>query len=433
MDTQLQKPESPRSQPGERLVYLVTTDQSFGVFLAQQLGHFGYQLQIVKDGKSLDLALAEHHSAAILVDISTTQLVPWDIKIFNELDRAKHSEIPLMFISDVDDQWIRVKAIRAGGSAFLPKPIDIVSLIDRLDVLGSSRITEPYRVLIIEDQQTVANYYKMVLNMAGMEAAVATEVTHILQLVADYHPDLILLDLYMPEINGIEVARLIRQIDEYISIPIVFLSSEDDFTKQMEAMSIGGDDFVRKPIRAANLVSLVRNRMDRLKTLRSFMVRDSLTGLLNHTTFRTKLNQEINRCKRTFSPMALAMLDIDHFKQVNDRFGHAAGDSVLKSISRLLKQRLRKTDLIGRYGGEEFVALLLDTDADQAFEVIDELRQHFSQIEHFPDREGGLQVTFSGGIAAFPEFNTANSLSEAADQALYTAKSYGRNRIVKTG
>jgi diguanylate cyclase (GGDEF)-like protein len=231
-------------------------------------------------------------------------------------------------------------------------------------------------------------------------------------------------------VNGLELTRMIRQMDEFVSIPIVFLSGEDDFIKQMEAMSLGGDDFLTKPIKATHLVAMVRSRLERLKTLRSYMIRDSLTGLLNHTAFRSILIQEVNRCKRQNQRLAVAMLDLDHFKKVNDTYGHAVGDTVLKGLSRLLKQRLRKSDIIGRYGGEEFVVLLLDVDAENAYKVMDEIRQHFSGVEYHPTSSSVLSVTFSCGIATFPELTDPKLLTEAADQALYMAKHAGRNRVM---
>lgn len=420
----------PKNQTKDRLVYLVTTDQRFGAFISQQIGHFGYFVQIVKDLKGLENAIAKHISTAILVDIPALEKEMSDVDLFDGIRDFRQTSIPLMFISNQDDQTTRLKAIRAGGVAFFSKPVDTVSLIDQLDELTSAELAAPYRVLVVEDQPPIANYYKMVLNMAGMDAQVTTEATRVIQQLIEYHPDLILLDLYMPDVNGAELVKVIRQMEEFVSIPIVFLSSEDDFAKQMEAMSLGGDDFLTKPIKASHLVALVKSRLERLKTLRSYMVRDSLTGLLNHTSFRSTLIQEVNRCGRQNARLAVAMLDIDLFKRVNDTYGHASGDNVLKSLSRLLKQRLRKSDIIGRYGGEEFVALLLDVDANQAYRIMDEIRLHFSEVEHFATKSGSLQVTFSCGIATYPEITDPKLLSDAADQALYAAKAAGRNRIV---
>jgi diguanylate cyclase (GGDEF)-like protein len=414
----------------DRLVYMLTLDISFGMSIAQQISHFGFYLQIVRDLSGLEHAIAEHHAVTILVDIASFEEQDPPLDVIHQLGAMKDSSIPLMFISERDDQATRLKAIRAGGRAFFRKPLEIVNLIDQLDNTQASDVDVPYRVLIIEDDPTVAGFYQMVLSRAGMNTQVAVHPEQALQHIEDFHPDLMLMDLYMPEVSGIDLARMIRQMDEYVSTPIVFLSSEDDFAKQMEAMSLGGDDFLTKPIKASHLVSLVTSRLERLRVLRSFMIRDSLTGLLNHTAFIQYLNQQVNRCRRSNIRMALAMLDLDHFKKVNDTYGHAFGDTILKGLSRMLKQRLRRSDIIGRYGGEEFVALLLDATPANAFRVMEDIRNHYANLQHVAGDGGVVTVTFSCGIATFPEFPTANQLSEAADKTLYLAKGSGRNKVL---
>jgi diguanylate cyclase (GGDEF)-like protein len=416
-----------------KLVYLVTTDPHLVAYLSQQLIHFGYYIQHTRDLKSLANVMADHHAVAILVDTSSSDLVGGSGgNIFEEISDLPKTSSPLVFISDSDDQDLRLRSIQVGGTAFFTKPINIVGLIDKLDLLNSlaNFVPKPYRVLIVENQLSIASYYKMVLEMAGMEVRFELNTNNVLNQVREYHPDLVLMDTFLPKIKGTDLAKIIRQIDEFVSLPIIFLSSEDDFAKRIEALDLGGDDFLIKPIKAAHLVAVTRSRLERLKTLRSYMVRDSLTNLLNHTTFRSVLTQEINRSKRQNLTMALAMMDLDHFKLVNDSFGHAAGDSVIKSMSRLLRQRLRKSDIIGRYGGEEFVALLLDCDAEQAKMIMDDIRIHFSKIEFTPKETQKLSVTFSCGISTFPEFNSAQDLSDAADQALYAAKANGRNQVI---
>jgi diguanylate cyclase (GGDEF)-like protein len=419
------------AQPSEKLVYLVTKDPQLVTFLSQQIIHYGYYAQQVSDFMSLTNVMANHHAVAIMVDISRTSDDPKGKDIFEDVINIQTASSPLIFISNYDDQVVRLKSIQAGGTSFFTKPVNIVSLIDKLDSLNSSAniITKPYRVLIVENQLSVASYYKMVLEMAGMDAQYVIKAADVLEHVREYHPDLILMETYMPEIKGTDLARIIRQIDDFVSIPIIFLSSEDDFTKRIDALRLGGDDYLIKPIRASHLVEVARSRLERLKILRSYMVRDSLTNLLNHTSFRNVLSQEVNRSERQNAKMALAMMDLDHFKMVNDTYGHAAGDSVLKSLSRLLQQRLRKSDVIGRYGGEEFVALLLDCEIRKAQVIFEEIRNHFSEIKFYPNKTNSLSVTFSCGIAAFPEFPSAQELSDAADQALYAAKNGGRNQI----
>jgi diguanylate cyclase (GGDEF)-like protein len=190
-----------------------------------------------------------------------------------------------------------------------------------------------------------------------------------------------------------------------------------------------GDDFLVKPVVPRHLISAVTLRVMRARFLRALMVHDGLTGLLNHTAIKEELLREVVRSKRLNTPLSFAMMDIDFFKKVNDTYGHAAGDRVIKSLARLLKQRLRGTDIIGRYGGEEFAVIMNDTDAASAAKVIDEIHNVFSRLLHLSE-ENEFSVSFSCGIADLAHFPDAASLSEAADKALYQAKQRGRNKVV---
>jgi diguanylate cyclase (GGDEF)-like protein len=193
-------------------------------------------------------------------------------------------------------------------------------------------------------------------------------------------------------------------------------------------MQQGGDDFLSKPVTAQGLIASVRQRAQRHRVLRTHMEHDGLTGLLNHSALKERLVLELARAERLASPLALVMIDLDHFKQVNDSHGHAAGDRVLRALARLLRDRLRRTDIIGRYGGEEFGALLPDTDAATATQVVEKLRAAFAAIEHGAG-EQRFRVTLSAGIAASPPIKDSETLAAAADAALYRSKLDGRNRV----
>lgn len=162
----------------------------------------------------------------------------------------------------------------------------------------------------------------MVLNSAGIITRALTEPLSVMAELSDFQPDLIILDMYMPECLGTELAKVIRQHERHVSVPIIYLSAEDDLDKQLDAMSEGGDDFLTKPIRPRHLIATVRTRASRARSLKARMVRDSLTGLYNHTHTLQLLEDARLRARRDGRPLSFAMLDIDHFKQVNDRFGH---------------------------------------------------------------------------------------------------------------
>ncbi|MNY17455.1 Response regulator PleD [compost metagenome] len=234
----------------------------------------------------------------------------------------------------------------------------------------------------------------------------------------------------MPGCNGLDLAAAIRQQDAYDSIPIVFLTADASAEKHLAALELGGDDYLLKPLRAEHVSVSVLSRLQRARLLRTYMTRDSLTGLYNHTHLQEQLELALARARRHGGPFAFAMVDLDRFKSVNDTHGHLAGDRVIKSLSTLLKQRLRNTDLIGRYGGEEFAVILGGVDAAGAVQVLDEIRRAFAGLRHRTGDGGEFAVTLSAGVAAYPGHGELSALIEAADRALYRAKEQGRNCIL---
>jgi len=409
-------------------ILLVEDDVEQARNLQIQLGHFGYNVKVLHEPSRLRAVLAESAPIAMIMDIVFPDNDMSGPQSVAALPTELRKDIPVIFISSRSDIAARLAAVRAGAAAYFAKPFDTGILIDRLDRLTADTQAEAFKILIVEDSPSLSSFYAMTLQSAGMETRVVTDPMKVLEAMADFTPELLLVDMYMPGCNGLELAKIIRQQETYVSTPIVFLSAETDVEKHLEAMQFGADDFLTKPIKPAHLISSVTSRVQRYRILRSFMVRDSLTGLLNHTTIKEELESEVMRAERQKNSLAFAMLDIDFFKKVNDTYGHPAGDRVIKSLSWLLQQRLRKTDVIGRYGGEEFAVILKDTDAASAIAILDNIRKAFEQIvQHADNRD--FSVTFSCGVAEYPEFSTASEINNAADRALYDAKHAGRNRV----
>jgi len=411
-----------------KTVFLVEDDPPLRRNLEIQIGHFGYNVKAFGQLDDFKKAIKKSMPSAIIMDIVLHEGNLAGIEAVQDI-RKEGKHTPVIFISNRDDLDARLQAVRAGGDAYFIKPVNISSLVERLDVLTTYRKVEPYRILIVDDEVELAKFYSTVLEAAGMQTRIVNDPLKALEPLMEFNPDLILMDKYMPGCDGQDLAKVIRQIEAFFSIPTVFLSSETNIYKQMEAMRMGGDDFLTKPIDPAVLVSSVSIRAERMRTVRSLMEKDSLTGLLNHTKTMEQLDLAVERAKRSNSKCCFAMIDIDRFKLINDTYGHPAGDKVILSLSRLLQQRLRKIDTIGRYGGEEFAVILGDIDKAEAFRVLDEIRVSFSNIRH--QHEGKeFSATFSCGIAVFPDYKDASALCSEADKALYTAKNTGRNRVV---
>lgn len=411
-----------------RRIFLCEDDPEQAEELKVQLSYFGYEVTVFNTLADFRVAMQQTVDVVILMDISFPDNNLGGIEVIKEIQAGRDTPFPVIFITVHDEFAVRLEAARAGGIAYLNKPVNIGKLIDKLDVLTSTLTTLPYRVMIIDDSVDITTYSE-ILEQAGMVSTVVHNPLDVIKTLLEFAPDLILIDLYMPKCNGMDLAKVIRQLDAFVSIPIVFLSAEIDLDKQLVAMSLGGDDFLAKPILPQHLISSVNSRIRRSLILRSLVLRDSLTGLFNHTAIKNELEREVVRSKRHGTPLTFAMIDIDHFKQVNDTYGHPIGDRVIKSLARLLKQRLRASDLVGRYGGEEFAVILVNIDKATALQVLDTIRKDFSQLRYLADRKE-FTVTFSCGIVDISQFRDVTKLIEASDKALYNAKHAGRNQIV---
>lgn len=423
------EPNAASTGTAKKLIYLVEDDVALATDLALQLRHFGYQVKTFDTPERLYEAMADPALAVILMDIIFPQGALAGVEAIMELAAAKFLEAPVVFMSVRGDLQARLAAIRAGAAAYIMKPVEIGALFNIIDGLTSGQQPEPYRVLIMEDSEPLAQHYAHILQSAGILTEVVTEPMQILAHLANFKPDLVLMDVYMPECTGMDLAAVIRQLENYDLMPIVFLSAENDTLKQLTAMKRGGDDFLTKPIEPSHLISAVTTRLRRYRVMRSYIECDSLTGLLNHAALKQRLITERSRAIRQTEAFCLAMIDLDLFKGINDTYGHLAGDRVLKTLADLLKRRLRQTDIIGRVGGEEFAVVLPHTAGEAAMPLLDTLRQAFSGVRHYADgRE--FTTTLSCGIVEFRRGESAEALSARADQALYKAKEAGRNRVV---
>jgi diguanylate cyclase (GGDEF)-like protein len=225
---------------------------------------------------------------------------------------------------------------------------------------------------------------------------------------------------------------VIRQEEAFVGVPIVFLSRETDRMKQIVAIGEGGDDFFTKPVAPNELVPVISARAKRGRILRTLMERDGLTGLYSHSRIVEQIESAVRRADRQQSDFSVAMLDIDGFKAVNDTYGHLVGDQVLKALAYLLRQHLRMSDVVGRFGGDEFVILFPDTNGISALEKMEEIRRHFAAVEH-ETVHGRFSVTVSCGVAEYPTALSCDELITAADDALYGAKRAGRDQVVLAG
>ena len=413
------------------LIVVVEQEDPFARELALQLGHFGFELQMFKEVDELVARGVQRRPAAVIMDLSSPGGELTGEEVATKVRNALGEAVPLVLISNRSDIEARLDAVRAGCSSYFIKPVNYSDVLETLDRLTRSE-PEPYRILIVDDESDTAEFHATSLEAAGLETVTVNDPLEVMSQLVEFQPDVILMDVYMPGCTGLELAMVIRQEEAFVGVPIVFLSRETDRMKQIAALGEGGDDFFTKPVPPEQLVPAVSARARRGRTLRLFMEKDGLTGLFRHSRIIEQLEVAVRRADRQHGGLSVAMMDIDGFKEVNDEHGHLVGDQVLKALAYLLRQRLRMSDVLGRFGGDEYVVVLPDTDGAAAVRKMDDIRRNFAAINH-ETAHGPFSVTLSCGVGEFPKALTSHELIAAADEALYRAKRGGRNRVLLAG
>ena len=305
------------------------------------------------------------------------------------------------------------------------------------------------RILVVDDHEDNVEVLRARLEARGYDVRGANSGQEALDTVNQWVPDLILLDVMMPDMDGLEVVSRLKADRNLPFIPVIMQTALDSTERMVAGLEAGADDYVTKPINFAELEARVRSIL-RIKKLQQALsererelsmmndrllhisLTDGLTGVDNRRSLEQRLHEMFEHSLRLHEPISCVMCDIDHFKKVNDTYGHAAGDEVLKQFAEILKDEAREIDRVGRYGGEEFLLLLPGTVLDSAVTFAERLRQRVD--DHTFSFEGGtLKRTMSCGVAAWPHPRVAGreEMLKAADDALYVAKELGRNRVVR--
>jgi diguanylate cyclase (GGDEF)-like protein len=307
-----------------------------------------------------------------------------------------------------------------------------------------------HRILVVDDDPETGRLVRSWFEGQPFEVLVADGGHKGVKLALAERPDLILLDLRMPDMDGLAVARKLRSEATTRNIPVLMLTACRDVEHKVEAFSAGADDYVTKPfefeevgarietmLRRREVTSHLETRVEDLSStneqLERLLVMDEKTGLFNFREFQRRLKEEWQRARRYDMLLSLVMLDLDHFKRLNDTLGHQAGDQVLREFAMLVAGGARGTDIAARYGGEEFAVVLPHTDAPMALRVAERIRKAVREFI-FLDEENPTRITVSAGVATYPsttDINSVDALVRAADMALYEAKKRGRNCVVQ--
>ncbi|MGH7593720.1 MAG: diguanylate cyclase [Gemmatimonadales bacterium] len=332
-------------------------------------------------------------------------------------------------LADPEEQFDRLRSAAAGldavfGPAALPG--ELARYARSLARIGAP----PPNVIVVEDDPAQAQLMAAWLGQLNARVSLCNTAQQASETLSREFPDLVLLDVDLPDVDGYAIARLMRQDPRLALVPIVFLTARHALADKMEGLRAGGDDFLAKPVERSHLLQVVLTRAERGRRIRELVHRDGLTGVLNHATLMAELEYAIAFSARHGEPLCFLMLDLDHFKRINDTHGHLIGDQVLVHVAGVFRKAIRNSDLLGRYGGEEFGIILRRCAPADGLMLADKLRAALAcapfKLRDSQDVTPRVSIgiaTFSGGSEG-----SATDVTAAADRALYLAKASGRDR-----
>jgi len=292
------------------------------------------------------------------------------------------------------------------------------------------------RVLIVDDDEAVRNTMNEYIQTAGYDSQAASCAEEALELMGKDNFQVIITDIILPAMGGLELTKSIRKNTD--SDVIVMTGYSDDYSYE-EAINIGASDFVIKPVRLEELLLRLKRvikerehtkeRVRMMEKLQKLAVTDGLTKLYNSRSFYSQLETEVDRFNRYKHPLALLLLDLDHFKEYNDNYGHLEGDKVLVQFSQIIKSCLRANDSAYRYGGEEFTVILPETAGAEARTVAQRIRAALEAERFSPENGQGVRITISIGVTEYQEKEELSTFIQRADKAMYLSKQNGRNKV----
>ena len=427
-------PPKPRPEPAPApvgagfRVYHLTDHGPLSLELDQRMESLGYEVELLDNADELRELLGALPAHLALVDAAFSDQLEAIGQAVRETRERTKQRLLLVALSQADDINLRLSASRAGVDSLVVDPNGASDVLRRLSLLLDPASEAPYRILIVEDDRSQALFAEGILRNAGMETMVVLEPLDVLESLHQFQPDLILMDLHMPNANGIELTVLIRDQDPFLHTPIVFLSGESDEDRHFDALEAGGDDFLSKPVRPKYLIASVKNRVSRHRALESRRQRrrgkDHETGLFSREELLESLDALLADASDR-SPGGVLFLEIESVNLLRDRLGLTSLEQLLSSVGKLLAETAGPT-AAGRFGDGSY--LILDHERDEAglealaTQLRGVLVQHPFNVQGHP-----LRLRVSVGICALHHrFHEAGDLLNAAERMAREARTTDR-------
>ncbi len=411
------------------LLVIVEDDVPLAERLAQEAAGRGLRVELAFAPGEVGAIVARGRPDAVLLDLTFPTGTAEAYELLSSFVAAV-PPVPVLVSTVRDTLTDRVEVVRRGGSGFVTKSLRPEQVLDQVMRLIEREHAAETTLLSVDDDPVLLAAVRALIEPHEFRVVTLEDPSRFWHELDRIHPDVVLLDVDMPGVSGIELCRVLRNDARWATVPVLILTARRDRETIEEIFAAGADDYLSKPLLGSELLTRLRNRVERLQLHRALADTDSLTGVPNRHSSTQGIERLLRLATRYEQPLSLAAIDLDRFKAVNDEHGHAAGDAVLRRFGQLLLEAFRGEDVTGRWGGEEFVAGLYGMSGADALQRLTELLGAFEQ-ETFTGTSGEFHVAFSAGISEYPSDGAhLGPLYRAADAALYRAKELGRGRVV---
>lgn len=420
----------PRTTTYQHKLLIIDDDSALTQVLMSEANTWGLETTVANDLKQARKIINQNIPDIVLLDLSFPEATEGGFELLEELT-TRQPPIPTIVFTSKESLTTRVKVARLGGKLFLQKPVSSYQVLEAIAQVLEQFYPPLAKILVVDQQQETLDNFRQLLAPWGFQVILLSHPRQFWQILEQSLPDLAILQLELPEISGIELCQVVRNDPNWYQLPILAISQSQDEQIIQQAFAAGVDDYLSLPLNPKQLITRIFNRLDKERYRRQQSEIDLLTGVLNRKAFILQINRLLNLAKRQNKSLCFIVIDLDNFKQVNDCYGHDAGDLVLRYLGKLLNQMFRKEDVVARWGGEEFVLGLYDVSKESGNNKLEYLLSTFCQHSFTDSEDREFHVTFSGGLAEYPyDGQDLDSLYQVADRRLYQAKAQGKNLIV---
>lgn len=416
--------------------------------LASMSARHQIQVSVVSNIAQAQQTIIQQSPKIVVFDLDGAVNLPdsnsAEFQLLAEL-QASYPPVPVLILTAAASFENRVKMARLGVTGLLQVPVTPTEVVETAMQILQKSVPLAGKLLIVDDDLAMLTLLQVLLQPWGFQLQVLSEPQRFWQILEDFEPDLVLLDAKMPDLSGFDLCQVLRSAPRWQDLPVLFMSGYTDAATIQQVFASGADDYIRKPIVAPELVARVLGWLKRAHLQRLQANVDSLTGVANRRKSTQSLNRLLKLAQRQRQALCFALIDFDHFKQINDSYGHPVGDRILRRFGESLRSTFRAEDVVGRWGGEEFIVGLYGVSRQEGAQRLEAFlrawqQEQFAVVKIVADEKPadtrlesqthGLSATFTAGIAAYPEdADDLQGLYWIADEALYKAKAAGRNCI----